>query len=119
MDRALQEVITILGVASASAVVWHSLLRRWIPASTASGFTTALVAYGAFHKPTPFVAQTLYVAMVLVIAWVIALGVGIPFNRRRGRSLPGNISRRLNWIEIIAGLVPAAVLTYLLFRGRT
>ena len=89
MDPMLTIFASLLIASVVSAAAWHTLVKHYGWATVGSALSVGLVAYWAFAfwRGTDPSHWTLLVANI-VFGAAIALGVGIPFNRRRtGRGL--------------------------------
>ena len=88
----MDPILTIFAVLLVASVVggslWHTLVKHYVWASIASALSVGLITtwtYAFVREGAPH--WTILVANV-VFAGAIALGIGIPFNRRRtGRGL--------------------------------
>lgn len=74
-----------LGLPFAFAVIWHSLVHRYLLASLASGVTTGAMYLTYYSWRSQFAPLELlaFFAVGAAFGFIFAAGVGIPFNRRR------------------------------------
>jgi hypothetical protein len=89
MDPMLTTFASLLLAAVVGAAIWHTVVKHYIWATVGSALSVGLIEYWAFAlwRGTDPSHWTLLAANIMFAA-AIALGVGIPFNRRRtGRGL--------------------------------
>jgi hypothetical protein len=90
MDASLAILGAVIVVSAASAAVWHSVVKSYVPAVAGSALTVALatyLAYPVFRHASP---GAFIVADAFILGAVFAVVVGIPFKRRRAAALAGN-----------------------------
>ena len=84
MDPILTTFASLLLAAVVGAVIWHTAVKDYWWATVASALSVGLVAYWAlavWRGTDP--SDWALLGGAIVFAAAIALGVGIPFNRRR------------------------------------
>lgn len=115
----LWALIFLAAAMIAIPVLVHAVLRRYVVASLASAALVAITSAVVFTWGRFTVEGfALTTAATAPAAFVIALGVGIPFNRRRNpmpeQGLPGSFlkrvfTRRMSVLELVLGLVFALI----------
>ena len=83
MDHSLIALGVVIAIGLASAALWHLIVKSYGWAALGSSLTTGLVTYWGYPLYRGVVPSVLIVASALVLGAVTALGVGIPFKRRR------------------------------------
>ena len=115
---------TLLALAAVSAVAWHLVVKRWIIASLGSALTVGALAAALLESPWRYLSSEGLLAFFFLSlnAFIIAMGVGIPFNRRRNpiasefaSPLNPDPSLRLSGRDTIIALTVGAAITYWIF----
>jgi hypothetical protein len=83
MDYSLIALGVVIAIGLASAAMWHLIVRSYGWAVLGSSLTTGLVTYWGYPLYRGVVPSVLIIANAVVLGAVAALGVGIPFKRRR------------------------------------
>lgn len=83
MDLSLIILGAVIALSLASAAVWHSIVKSYAWAVAGSSLTVGLVTYWGYPLYRGVGPNALILADAVVLGAVIALGVGIPFKRRR------------------------------------
>ena len=83
LDRSLVILGAVVVVSAASAAIWHLILKRYLWAVVGSSLTVGLVTYLAYPIFRDVSANGFILVNALFLGAVFALGVGIPFKRRR------------------------------------
>ncbi len=111
----------LLGIAVASGVICHWLFKRWVSASVIAALTSAFLTIVLLFRPRTFQEWTLFFGITAANALIIALGVGIPFKRRRSanqsrpsaEALVGPTSR----LQVLGWLLIGIAMTYIFLRA--
>jgi hypothetical protein len=85
MDPAFGIFGVFFGVTVAIALIWHRFMKRYIPAAFGAGLTVGAIVLVSLHwlAGVSISEGVLLLAIAMCNSTVVALGVGIPFNRRR------------------------------------
>jgi hypothetical protein len=83
MDLSLIILGTVLIVSLASAAMWHLIVKSYTLAVTGSSLTVGLATFLGYPLYRGVAPDALVLVNAVVLGAVIALGVGIPFKRRR------------------------------------
>jgi hypothetical protein len=83
VDYSLIALGVVIAIGLASAGMWHLIVKSYGWAVVCSSLTTGLVTYWGYPLYRGVVPSVLIVINAVVLGAVIALGVGIPFKRRR------------------------------------
>jgi hypothetical protein len=129
MDSRVAILIGIAASLFAIPVLMHLYVKRYVLASALSAISVALLCSTALVWGRSFsfgMFATAFGAM-LAASFIIALGIGIPFNRRRSplpeegtgnNRIQRHFTRRMSFIEVILALL-FAVVFWRVFRGFT
>src|SRR5260221_1446883 len=91
MDSSLILLGALIAISLVSAATWHSIAKTYLWAIVASSTTVGLIVFGVYPIYRGVTADPLILLNAITISAIIALGVGIPFWRRRSmRSGTGN-----------------------------
>jgi len=85
MDVSLIILGTVIAIALASAAVWHLIVKSYAWAVAGSSLTVGLVTLWGYPLYRGVVPNALVLINAVFLGGMIALGVGIPFKRRRIR----------------------------------
>jgi hypothetical protein len=83
VDYSLIALGAVIALGLASAAIWHLILKSYGWAVLGSSLTTGLVTYWSYPLYRGVVPSVLIITNAVVLGAVTALGVGIPFKRRR------------------------------------
>jgi hypothetical protein len=83
MDLSLIILGTVLIVSLASAAMWHLIVKSYTLAVAGSSLTVGLATFLGYPLYRGVAPDALVLVNAVVLGAVIALGVGIPFRRRR------------------------------------
>ena len=83
MDLSLIILGTVFAISVASAAMWHSVVKLYWWAVVGSSLTVGLVTYVGYPIFRDVVPNAFILMNALVLGAVFALGIGIPFKRRR------------------------------------
>jgi hypothetical protein len=83
VDYSLIVLGAVITIGLASAAMWHLIVKSYAWAVLGSSFATGLIAYWGYPLYRGAAPNVLIIANAVVLGAVIALGVGIPFKRRR------------------------------------
>jgi hypothetical protein len=83
LDRGLIILGTVIAISVANAVMWHLIVKRYTWAVVGSSLTVGLVTYFGYPVFRGVAPSALVLMNAFVLGAVIALGVGIPFKRKR------------------------------------
>ena len=83
MDRSLIFLGVVIAVSLASAATWHLVVKSYLWAVAGSSLTVALVTLLGYPLYRGVAPNELILADSIVLGALIALGVGVPFKRRR------------------------------------
>lgn len=87
MDRSLIILGAVLIVSLASAATWHLIVKSYPWAVAGSSLTVGLATFLGYPLYRGIAPDALTLIDAVILGAVVALGVGIPFKRRRiGRS---------------------------------
>lgn len=83
MDYSLIALGVAIAIGLASAAMWHMIVKSYGWAVLGASLTTGLVTYLGYPLYRGVVPDVLIVINAIVLGAVTALGLGIPFKRRR------------------------------------
>jgi len=91
LDRGLITLGTVIVLSVASATMWHVVVKSYAWAVIGSSLTVGVATYFGYPIFRDVAPSALILMNALVLGAVIALGVGVPFKRRRmGKSGASN-----------------------------
>lgn len=85
MDRSLILLGAVIAISVASAAIWHLVVKSFAWAIAGSSVTVGAIAYLSYPMFRGVAPDALIIVDALVLAAVVALGMGFPFKRRRLR----------------------------------
>jgi hypothetical protein len=83
MNLSLIILGTVIAISLASAAMWHFIVKSYAWAVAGSSLTVGLVTFWGYPLYGGVVPNAFILIDAVVLGVVIALGVGIPFKRRR------------------------------------
>lgn len=83
MDTSLLALGSLILISLATATMWHAIVKSYVWAVVVSALTVGLVVYWAYPIYRGVAADPLILLSAISLCAMIALGVGIPFKRRR------------------------------------
>jgi hypothetical protein len=83
VDYGLIVLGTVIAIGLASAAMWHLIVKSYAWAVVGSSFTTGLATYWGYPLYRGVDPNVFIIVNAVLLGGVIALGVGIPFKRRR------------------------------------
>jgi len=93
MDTSLLALGSLIVVCLAIATIWHLLVKSYVWAVVASVLTVGLAVYWVYPIYRGVKADPLILMSAITLCTMIALGVGIPFKRRRAARVAGSNDR--------------------------
>jgi len=127
MGPGLRFLLEFLGIVTASALAWLTILRSFTIASILGGVSAGLAFAYVLDRNEPWHAASfaLNAALFTPAAIIISFGIGIPFNRRRNPLPPKEASavfkpvtsftQRLSWQQVVAILLGLSALIAMRF----
>jgi len=83
LDTGLIILGALIVISLVSAVTWHAILKTYLLAIVASSITVGLIVFWAYPMYRGVSANPLILLNAITMSAIVALGVGIPFKRRR------------------------------------
>jgi hypothetical protein len=83
MDQGLVTLGALLVISMVSAATWHAIVKSYVLAIAASSISVGLMTFGAYPMYRGEAADPLIMLNAISIGAIVALGVGVPFKRRR------------------------------------
>jgi len=83
MDLSVIILGTVIAISLATATVWHLIVKSYGWAVAGSSLTVGLVTFWGYPLYRGVVPNAFVLIDAVILGAVIALGVGIPFKRRR------------------------------------
>jgi hypothetical protein len=83
LDTSLIILGVLIAISLVSAATWHAIVKTYLLAIVASSITVGLIAFWAYPMYRGVSADPLILLNAITIGAIAALGVGIPFKRRR------------------------------------
>ncbi len=83
MDPGLITLGALITISLVSAAMWHAIVKSHLLAIVASSITVGLVAFLVYPMYRGVAAEPLLLLSAVNLSAMIAIGVGIPFKRRR------------------------------------
>ena len=83
MDHGLIILGALIAASLFSAATWHAIVKSYVAAIVASSITVGLAVFEVYPMYRGVKAEPLILLNAISLAAIIALGVGVPFKRRR------------------------------------
>jgi hypothetical protein len=83
LDTSLIILGALIAISLVSAATWHAIVKTYPLAIVASSVTVGLIVFWAYPMYRGVSAYPLILLNAVTISAIVALGVGIPFKRRR------------------------------------
>jgi hypothetical protein len=83
VDQGLVTLGALLVISMISAATWHTIVKSYVLAIVASSISVGLITFVAYPMYRGVTADPLILLNAISIGAIIALGVGVPFKRRR------------------------------------